>query len=111
MTDEESILGQMRCLEALGEWGALHTVVEDNFDNLSPNNQHRGGRLAAASAWGLNKWESMERFVNFIPQDTQDGAFYRAVLAVHKEQYPQAQLLIDSARDLLDTELTAMAGK
>lgn len=33
------------------------------------------------------------------------------MLAVHRGQYGPAQLLIDSARDLLDTELTAMAGE
>lgn len=41
----------------------------------------------------------------------QDGAFYRAVLAMHNDHYPLAQQCIDKARDILDTELTAMAGE
>lgn len=32
-------------------------------------------------------------------------------MAIHKEQYDEAQRFIDTARDLLDTELTAMAGE
>ncbi|EFX64196.1 hypothetical protein DAPPUDRAFT_334482 [Daphnia pulex] len=44
-------------------------------------------------AWGLGKWTAMEEYVNFIPKETQDGAFYRSVLAIHREareQYGQA---------------------
>ena len=44
-----------------------------------------------------------------IPRDTYDGAFYRAVLALHDEQYQLSQQCIEKARDILDTELTAMA--
>ena len=46
-----------------------------------------------------------------IPRDTYDGAFYRAVLALHMDQFQLAQQCIDKARDILDTELTAMAGE
>ncbi len=46
-----------------------------------------------------------------IPRDTYDGAFYRAVLALHMNQFQLAQQCIDKARDILDTELTAMAGE
>lgn len=88
--------------------------------------------MAAAAAWGLGKWAAMEEYVDFIPKETQDGAFFRSVLAIHRfekstlngvnfssnlnfcnyrEQYGQAQTLIDSARDLLDTELTALSGE
>lgn len=50
--------------------------------------------MAAAAAWGLNQWDAMEQYVNCIPRDTQDGAFYRAVLAVHRGQYIAAQQVI-----------------
>lgn len=109
--DDEALLGQMRCLEALGEWNSLHEVVERRFDYLETDKQQKAGRLAAAAAWGLHHWDSMERYVKVIPRDTQDGAFYRAILSIHKEQYDEAQHFINTARDLLDTELTAMAGE
>uniref|UniRef100_A0A182JMR8 Serine/threonine-protein kinase TOR n=1 Tax=Anopheles atroparvus TaxID=41427 RepID=A0A182JMR8_ANOAO len=109
--DFDSRLGKMRCLEALGEWSALNEVTTENWDALGAEGQSKAGRLAAAAAWGLQDWEGMHRFVQCIPEDTQDGAFYRAVLAVHNKQYELAQCLIDSTRDLLDTELTAMAGE
>nr|QXN57741.1 serine/threonine-protein kinase [Bemisia tabaci] len=109
--DIELSLGQMRCMEALGEWGQLHTTVNQKWGSLSDNYRERMARMAAAAAWGLNQWDDMECYVNCIPRDSTDGAFYRAVLAVHRTQFPKAQELIDSARELLDTELTAMAGE
>lgn len=109
--DFESRLGQMRCLEALGEWSELGNITKTKWESFGPEGQSRAGRLAAVSAWGLQDWEGMQEFVNCIPEETQDGAFYRAVLAVHNGDYEKAQGLINDTRDLLDTELTAMAGE
>ncbi|XP_043266889.1 serine/threonine-protein kinase mTOR isoform X2 [Venturia canescens] len=111
LSDVEATLGEMRCLEALGEWGQLHEVATKQWSQQTDETKQRMARMAAAAAWGLGQWESMEKYVSLIPKDSQDGAFYRAVLAIHDEQYNVAHQLIDSARDLLDTELTAMAGE
>lgn len=110
-TDLESKLGYMRCLEALGEWSELGTVAKGQWETLSPEGQSRAGRLAAVAAWGLQDFEQMQEYVRCIPEETQDGSFYRAVLAVHHGEFEIAQRLIDETRDLLDTELTAMAGE
>lgn len=61
--DQEACLGRMRCLEALGKWENLHEMVEEKFNHLSEDNKQRTARLAAASAWGLHYWDSMERQV------------------------------------------------
>ena len=53
----------------------------------------------------------MEEYTCMIPRDTYDGAFYRAVLALHDDQFPLAQQCVEKARDILDTDLTAMAGE
>ncbi|XP_050511015.1 serine/threonine-protein kinase Tor [Diabrotica virgifera virgifera] len=110
-TDQELCLGQMRCLEALGEWSGLHDFVETKYNILTDNFKNKACRLAAASAFGLHNWGSLEHYVKVIPQDSQDGAFYRAILAIHNEQYRVAQDYIYTARDMLDKELTAMAGE
>ena len=109
--DLDLMLGQMRCMEALGEWGQLQELAEGHWSKVTEDARQRMSRMACAAAWGLHNWDSMDRYVNCVPRDTQDGAFYRAVLAVHREQYDNATQLIESARDLLDTELTAMAGE
>lgn len=49
----------------MGEWGKLHKVVEIRFDGLTGDIRQKAGRLAAASAWGLHNWESMERLPIF----------------------------------------------
>ena len=68
-------------------------------------------RTAASAAWGLGEWDSMEEYTLMIPREKLDGAFFRAVLALHQNHFNRAQSCIDSARDMLDTELTAMVGE
>ncbi|KAG8568463.1 hypothetical protein GDO81_014010 [Engystomops pustulosus] len=109
--DSELILGRMRCLEALGEWGQLHQQCCENWTNVSEDARAKMARMAAAAAWGLEHWDSMEEYTCLIPRDTHDGAFYRAVLALHQDLFSLAQQCIDKARDMLDAELTAMAGE
>ena len=107
----ESYLGEMRCYEALGEWYKLYNTVSKRWSKMSTDEKFKSARLAAAAAWGLNEWDSMTKYVNFLPENTQDGAFYRAVLKIHNEDYDLSKLYIDQARSILDSELTAVAGE
>lgn len=109
--DVESYLGTMRCMEALGEWSELSDLARDKWEALGDDGQSRAGRLAAVASWGLQDFERMLDYVKCIPEDTQDGSFYRAVLSVHNGDFENGQKLIDQTRLLLDTELTAMAGE
>ncbi|XP_023161122.1 serine/threonine-protein kinase Tor [Drosophila hydei] len=109
--DLEARLGHMRCLEALGDWSQLSNRCKEEWPNFSTEAKSRASPLAAVAAWGLKDWEGMQEYVRCIPVDTQDGSFYRAVLAVHHDDFESAQRLIDETRDLLDTELTSMAGE
>ncbi|GAB6019044.1 hypothetical protein CHUAL_000671 [Chamberlinius hualienensis] len=107
------VLGEMRCLEAMGEWEQLHDLASEKWplcDSLSDTGESIA-RLAAASAWGLGLWDNMEKYINGIPRESQHGAFYRAVYCLHGDKFEDAQMHIDKARDLLDSELTAMAGE
>ncbi|XP_046866806.1 serine/threonine-protein kinase Tor [Drosophila willistoni] len=110
-SDLEARLGHMRCLEALGDWTELSNVTKLEWDTFGSEARARASPLAAVAAWGLQDWEAMQEYVRCIPVDTQDGSYYRAVLAVHHDDYETAQRLIDETRDLLDTELTSMAGE
>ncbi|XP_074653906.1 serine/threonine-protein kinase mTOR-like [Tubulanus polymorphus] len=109
--DLNLMFGRMRCLEALGEWGQLHELACEKWPVVSDESRQKMARMAASAAWGLGQWDSMEEYTCLIPRDTHDGAFYRAVLNIHMQQYELAQQCIDKARDILDTELTAMAGE
>lgn len=89
--DMELVLGQMRCLEVLGEWSNLHELAGNTWGKVVEQDQQKMARMAAAAAWGLGNWESMEKYTNFIPRDTTDGAFYQAVLAVYRDKFQIAQ--------------------
>lgn len=71
--------------------GQLHSVASGHWTDLTDAGRERMSRMAAAASWGLTQWDSMDQYVSCIPRDTTDGAFYRAVLAVHREQYATAQ--------------------
>ncbi|XP_053611167.1 serine/threonine-protein kinase mTOR isoform X2 [Plodia interpunctella] len=107
----EAYLGELRCFEALGEWVKLYNTVSKRWPKMSNDEKFKAARLAAAAAWGLKEWDSMAKYVNFLPDNTQDGAFYRAVLSIHNGEYNMSQIYIDQARTLLDSELTAVAGE
>ena len=53
----------------------------------------------------------MEKSLAYLMPDTHNGAFYRAVLAVHQQNYDKANQLINFCRTLHDDELTAMASE
>ncbi|XP_038222262.1 serine/threonine-protein kinase mTOR [Zerene cesonia] len=107
----DACLGELRCFEALGEWTKLYNTVSKWWPQMTDEEKFKAARLAAAASWGLNEWDSMANYVNFLPENTQDGAFYRAVLNIHNGDYNVSKLYIDQARTLLDSELTAVAGE
>ncbi|KFD55349.1 hypothetical protein M513_03689 [Trichuris suis] len=109
--DMDITLGRMRCLEALGEWGKLSNIVKDNWSSCEPRYKQTVARIAAAAAWGLGQWDSMDDYVSVMNRSSVDGCFYQAVLAVQKRNFSDAQVCIDTARDLIDTELTAMVSE
>nr|KAG5704724.1 hypothetical protein BaRGS_005180 [Batillaria attramentaria] len=109
--DVHLTLGRMRCLEAMGEWGALHQIAVEKWSTADNEVRTKMARMAAAASWGLGHWDSMEEYMCYISRTSYDGTFYRAVFALHMENYQQAQQCIDKARDIVDTDLTAMAGE
>ncbi|VDK70997.1 unnamed protein product [Anisakis simplex] len=56
-------------------------------------------------------WDRMEWYVQQINENSQDGSFLRAVVALRKEQYRDALTFVDKVRDMSDAELTAMASE
>lgn len=109
--DKESNLGMMRCLEAMGEWRNLYTITTDQWDTMSEDMRSKSAKIAAASCWGLQEWEPMRKYVDLISEESYDGSFYRAILAIHEGQWPESRHYIDIARSMLDGELTSVVGE
>ncbi|KAL2912121.1 phosphatidylinositol kinase-related protein kinase tor1 [Polyrhizophydium stewartii] len=108
---EEALLGRMRCLHNLGEWESLATLAQERWPDARADVKKAMASLAAAAAWGLGQWDTMDEYITMMKQESPDSAFFRAILALHRNLYPEAQVLIDRTRDLLDTELTALVGE
>lgn len=80
-----------RCLESLGQWDKLNNVAEFHWSHFPDNGREKMSRGASVAAWVLKDWQKMGIYVDCIPRDTMDGAFYRAILSIHGEQYEYAQ--------------------
>jgi FKBP12-rapamycin complex-associated protein len=104
-------IGRMKCLHALGEWDQLAAQVEENWSNANQEDRREIAPMAAAAAWSLQDWDSMDDYITTMRSDSPDRAFYRAILSVHQNQFPKALAHIAKARDLLDPELTSFVGE
>lgn len=109
--DSDFRLGQMRCLEALGEWEKLYDTVTDQWSTMDNEMQINTAKIAAAAAWGLKQWEAMKQYVDRLPEESHEGAFFRAILAIYDGNWSESRLYVDQARTLLDSELSAAVGE
>lgn len=103
--------GRMRCLHALGEWEKLAQLSQETWRTPEWPTRRTIAPLAAAAAWNLGRWDVMNEYVVSMNENTVDGTFYRAILALHNERYNDAMQHINSCRALVDTELTALVGE
>mmetsp|Transcript_11561 Transcript_11561/g.42284 ORF Transcript_11561/g.42284 Transcript_11561/m.42284 type:complete len:2481 (+) Transcript_11561:259-7701(+) len=126
----EAALGEMRCLSAMAKWDDLGNVCREEWRSADNAARFEMASIGANCAWQLGNWEDMEGFVSVLDPGLQsapvrrgtgrdgsrlsgvsDGAFFSAVLSVHKEDYRTAQLYIGKSRELLATELAALVSE
>lgn len=109
--DPDVLLGRIKCLHALGEWDRLFAQVEESWSVASTEERIEIAPMAAAAAWSLHDWDSMDDYISAINIDSPDRAFYRAILCVHQNQFPKAMTQISKARDSLNPELHTLGGE
>ncbi|KAJ3079940.1 phosphatidylinositol kinase- protein kinase tor1, partial [Rhizoclosmatium hyalinum] len=108
----DALYGRMRCLQNLGEWENLSNLCRETYYSTDDETVKKSmAPIAASAAWSLNQWELMEEYVQKIKADSPDGAFFRSILALHQNRFPDAASFIQKARELLDTELMALVGE
>ncbi|KAJ3215347.1 phosphatidylinositol kinase- protein kinase tor1 [Dinochytrium kinnereticum] len=107
----EATLGRMRCLHNLGEWEALSQLAQERWPLAKDDVKRAIAPLAAGAAWGLGQWGIMNDYINMMKPDSPDSAFFRAILTLHKDLFPQSAAHIEKTRELLDTELMALVGE
>ncbi|KAF9240696.1 phosphatidylinositol 3-kinase [Melanogaster broomeanus] len=87
-------IGRMKCLHALGEWDQLAAQVEENWSNANHDDRREIAPMAAAAAWSLHEWDSMDDYITTMRPDSTDRAFTRPFYL-----------------DLLEPELTSFVGE
>ncbi|KAH6572836.1 hypothetical protein BASA60_006398 [Batrachochytrium salamandrivorans] len=107
----EALLGRMRCLHNLGEWESLSELAQERWNDSRTDVKKAMASLAAAAAWGLGQWDAMDEYILMMKQDSHDSVFFRAILALHHNLYPQALCYIEKTRSLLDVELPAIVSE
>ncbi|KOS39997.1 hypothetical protein ACN38_g9146 [Penicillium nordicum] len=113
-TDPDSFgitMGKMRCLHALGEWKVLSDLAQEKWNQASLEHRRAIAPLAAAAAWGRGQWELMDSYLGVMKEQSPDRSFFGAILAIHRNQFEEANMYIEKARNGLDTELSALLGE
>lgn len=113
-TDPDSFgitMGKMRCLHALGEWKVLSDLAQEKWNQASFEHRRAIAPLAAAAAWGRGQWELMDSYLSVMKEQSPDRSFFGAILAIHRNQFDEANIYIEKARNGLDTELSALLGE
>lgn len=110
-TSFEVTMGKMKCLHALGEWDNLSSLAEQKWSLATIDHKRALAPLAAAAAWGLGQWELMDTYLDGMKAGSPDRSFFGAILALHRNQFDQAAMHIERAREGLDPELTALLGE
>ncbi len=67
--------------------------------------------MGAVACWGLNEWDQMKSYVEYLPESTFEGSLYRSVLEIIQNDdngnMENTIKFIEKARDLLDNNLTS----
>jgi FKBP12-rapamycin complex-associated protein len=109
--DQELAVGKLQCLHALGEWETLSEFVQVRWPLASSEERKTIAPLAAAASWSLFQWDLMDDYIGAMRSDSADRNFFKAILAVLRNQYSAALRHVLKARERLDSELTSLTGE
>ncbi len=108
------------------------TSAASQSSKLFPVGQRKALKMCAKAAWRLGRWDDLEKYSSelvhgkgnqapgtagpstttgpdgIVPRADFDGAFYSAVLHVHREEWHMAADAIDAARKAMDGRFTAL---
>eukprot|EP00127_Corallochytrium_limacisporum_P000173 Clim_evm34s6 gene=Clim_evmTU34s6 len=107
----ELLYGRVRCLGSMGNFEEVHNLVRSHWIMFDDNQKRTLACDAAAAAFALQDFRSVQEYGQIIGESHLDGYFYRAVYHVHVNDNSSAQKEIERTRDRLDVELTALAGE
>ncbi|CAD2213251.1 FKBP12-rapamycin complex-associated protein [Angomonas deanei] len=109
-----NMVGFMRSLDNLGDYGRLLESWKTFSVRVGKKEAADMAPFGAHAAWLLRRWDDMDKIVSIMPDEGYKGTtavFYRAVLAVHRRDYREAEPLINSCRKRLDASLSALVAE
>jgi FKBP12-rapamycin complex-associated protein len=126
-------IGEWRKVLELADenWTAMSgiTTPAEQADSLNNSRSRRKAvNICAQAAWRLGQWDDLEKFADQLvgtgnhqdksrptpatgvvqPKVDFDGAFFTAVLHVHRKEWASAAEAIDMARKAMDQRMTAL---
>ncbi|CAM9623049.1 unnamed protein product [Chrysoparadoxa australica] len=109
-------IGTMKCMDALGEWEGLVEFCRASWDALTQPGvdekaHKKAATMAARASWSLGRWDDFDMYAQEVEEDFVEGTYFRAVLAIHKEDYEKGAHYIDLTRRLLDNTFTALVAE
>ncbi len=105
-----SVLGCMRCMDALGDWDEIVELYDESWPKLKGSDENCCRQIeiiAARSAWVLRDWERFSRQVKTMEGSLVDKSYFHAVLAIHERDFERCELHVDVARRRLENEFTS----
>ncbi len=123
--DIEAVLGCMKCFNAQGEWRQVLALWNDFPSDLATvRDRRKASRFCAQAAYRLGRWDDLEmysaqliesRYDQYMlnsnigtPRVDFDGAFFSAIVNIHRKQWIKAAIYIDGARRAMDSRFTAL---
>eukprot|EP00697_Spironema_sp_BW2_P017838 gnl/Spiro4/9656_TR5124_c0_g1_i1.p1 gnl/Spiro4/9656_TR5124_c0_g1~~gnl/Spiro4/9656_TR5124_c0_g1_i1.p1 ORF type:complete len:2413 (+),score=551.86 gnl/Spiro4/9656_TR5124_c0_g1_i1:148-7386(+) len=111
-------VNRMHCLHELGEYERLDRLAGEFWLRSDESDRRQMSTYAAEAAWNLNNWADMAKYVELIPESSNTSpegpinkAFFRAILAIHSNNFVEGERWIDSTRQLVEKGLTALVGE
>eukprot|EP01059_Diplonema_ambulator_P035209 TRINITY_DN8204_c0_g3_i1.p1 TRINITY_DN8204_c0_g3~~TRINITY_DN8204_c0_g3_i1.p1 ORF type:complete len:2963 (+),score=1018.44 TRINITY_DN8204_c0_g3_i1:240-9128(+) len=118
------VIGIMRCYRQLGRWEHLLYEAKRSWDSLKDTEKQEVSSMATHGAWILSAWSNlgesipshwdfMETCLGYMlkEEEAAETEFFRAIIAVHKEEYTEAESHINVTRKLLEGRLSSLVGE
>ena len=107
--NEDLTVFRMKCLKALSDWSKLMSLAETKWRTFAYEKTRKEvAAYAATSAWNLGKWEELQKYTEEMDQGLFDCNFYKAILAIHDDNYALSRRYLERAWDVVDSKLPGL---
>ncbi|KAJ1885116.1 phosphatidylinositol kinase- protein kinase tor1, partial [Kickxella alabastrina] len=103
--------GQIRCLFEMSDWESLAPIYDTIWSGTDQQMQMASANIGMSMAWAMGDIERMEQYLAVLPNKSRDKSFCRALLAVYRNQFEEAETFICEARNEMEADLISHAAE